>query len=154
MIQEVNPRFVKKSNERTLPLFERDSARSLKVDEPEILPPVHLYKKKGPKFPEGFSTMHPTGNAKEYEKCMQEYKVWSVTRMLGSGAQNKNVPAFGGFVTATGKAAHSSIKTGLFRSPKKIVPKTTEQNRMMKCCCKALEYAAAKYNKTEPPRTA
>ena len=59
MIQEVNPRFVKKSNEHTLPLLKWDSARSLKLDEPEILPPVYLYKKKGPKFPEIFSTMHP-----------------------------------------------------------------------------------------------
>ena len=68
--------------------------------------------------------------------------------------EKNSTPNIKTFVTATGKAAHSSIKTGLFRSPKKIVPKTTEQNRMMKCCCKALEYAAAKYNKTETPRTA
>ena len=103
MIQEVKPRFVKKTNERTLPLFKQDLARSLKVDEPEILPSVHLHKKKGPKFPERFSTTHPIENAKEYEKCLQEYKVWSVTLMLGSGAWNKNVPAFGRFVSATGK---------------------------------------------------
>ena len=103
MIQGVKPRFGKKTNERTLPLFKRDSARSLKVDEPEILPSVHLHKKKGPRFPERFSTTHPIENAKEYEKCLQEYKVWSVTRMLGSGAWNKNVPAFGRFVSATGK---------------------------------------------------
>ena len=47
--------------------------------------------------------MHPTENAKEYENFSQEYILWHVTLMLGIGAQNKNVFAFGGFVSATGK---------------------------------------------------
>ena len=46
-----------------LPLYERDSsARSSKVEEPDPLAPIHLYKKKGSKFPEGFSVTLPPEN--------------------------------------------------------------------------------------------
>ena len=76
MIQELKDGY-EPSTTRTLPLYERyDSARSSKVEEPDPLAPIHLYKKKGPKFPEEFLVTHPPENELAYTKGLDEYRLW------------------------------------------------------------------------------
>ena len=103
MIQEIKPGFDSKSQERTLPLFERNKARSSQLETPETLAPLHIYNRVGPKFPDGASFVPPDKNDDEYTKCMQEYRVWVLARVVGSGGQKQTVPGFGGFISATGK---------------------------------------------------
>jgi len=64
MIQEVKPGFGVNNKDRTLPLHKRSTSRSLKVDTPETLAPIHIYSRVGPKFPEGAVFTPPTVNRK------------------------------------------------------------------------------------------
>jgi len=48
MIQELKPGYCATSSERTLGVYQRTKARSLKVDEQECLPPTALTKRCGP----------------------------------------------------------------------------------------------------------
>lgn len=102
MIQEVKPGFDATIQDRTLPLYQRSKTRSLKVDTPETLVPVHIYSRVGPKFPDGAVFSPPTENSEVYSKCIQEYRVWSLARVVGSSGEKQPVPGFGGFISATG----------------------------------------------------
>ena len=103
MIQEVNPGYDSTTQPRRhLPLYKRTNTRSLKLETPEILAPVHIYGRVGPKFLEGADFSPPTANNEVYAKCLQEYRVWSLVRVLGSSGDKQLVPAFGVFISATG----------------------------------------------------
>ncbi len=101
MIQEVKPGFDATNQDRTLPLYERSQTRSLKVDTPETLAPVHIYSRAGPKLPEGTVFTPPTINRDVYLNCLQEYRVWSLARVVGSSGEKQLVPGFDGFISAT-----------------------------------------------------
>ena len=60
MIQETKSGYVA-TPERKIPLYQRSRSRSLKTGTPEILAPVHLYNRVGPKFPQDavFTPPHP-----------------------------------------------------------------------------------------------
>ncbi|XP_049455367.1 uncharacterized protein LOC125902797 isoform X2 [Epinephelus fuscoguttatus] len=109
MIQEVKPGF-KTTQERMLPLKAKENNRSLKVDTQNTLPPLHIYNRVGPKFPDGTVLIPPVENDTVYKECLMEYRVWILLRMMGSSG-NQPVPAFGGFISATGTkpARKSSI---------------------------------------------
>ncbi len=100
MIQELKPGF-QITAKRTLPLYDRAKSRSLKVDPPEILPPLSLYSRVGPKFPDGAVFTPPVENDRVYDESLNKYRVWLLARMVGSSGKQP-VPAFGGFVSATG----------------------------------------------------
>ena len=100
MIQELKPGF-KSTPERTLPLYDQAKSLSLKVDTPETLPPLFLYSRVGPKFPDGAVFTPPEENDMVYEASLKEYRVWFLARIIGSSGKQP-VPAFGGFVSATG----------------------------------------------------
>lgn len=102
MIQEVKPGFDATNQDRTLPIYKRNKMRSLKVDTPETLAPVHIYSRVGPKFPEGAVFTPPIENNEVYSKCIQEYHVWSLARVVGSSGEKQLVPGFGGFISVTG----------------------------------------------------
>ena len=102
MIQEVKPGFDVTNQDRKLPVYMRSKTRSMKVDTPETLAPVVIYSKTGPKFPEGAVFTPPTSNDEVYSKCVQEYRVWTLVRVVGSSGEKQIVPGFGGFVSATG----------------------------------------------------
>ena len=110
MIQEVKCGFDITSQYRTLPLYKRSKTRSLKVGTPETLAHVHLYSRVGPTFPEGAVFTPPTINSEVYSKCLQEYRVRSLARVVGSSGEKQIVPGFGGFISATG-AKHSQKST-------------------------------------------
>lgn len=101
MIQEVKPGF-EGNNERTLPMYERSTTRSLKIDTPETLAPLHIFSRAGPKFAEGAVFTPPTTNIGVYSKCIQEFNIWSLARVVGSSGEKQLVPGFGGFISATG----------------------------------------------------
>lgn len=101
MIQETNPGF-ERLRGRTLPQYERSKdVRSYKVDTPETLPEVTIYTRVGPKFPKEASFSSCEENDKIYDSSMQEYYAWLICRMVGSDGKQL-VPAFGGFISATG----------------------------------------------------
>ena len=100
MIQETKP-GIEHNQERTMPLFDRSKTRSLNTETPETLPPVHLYTKVGPKFPDGAVFTPPEEITHVYEGCFREYRLWFICRMVGSNG-TQPAPAFGGFVSATG----------------------------------------------------
>jgi len=102
MIQEVKPGFHATNRDRTLPLFERSKAHTQKVDMPKTLAPVHIYSRVGPKFPEGAVFTPPIINIQVYSRCIKEYHVWLLARVVGSSGQKQLVPGFGGFISATG----------------------------------------------------
>ena len=43
IIQEIKPGFDVNVKNRTLPIYKQSTARSLKVDTPETLAPIHIY---------------------------------------------------------------------------------------------------------------
>ena len=87
MIQEVKPGFSTTNQDRTLPLYERNKNRSIKVDAPETLAPVHIYTRVGPRFPQGAVFTPPEENSEVFSKCIQEYLVWLFVRVVGSSGQ-------------------------------------------------------------------
>lgn len=99
MVQEVKPGF--ESNKvRMLPIIDKSKQRSLKVDTPETLPPLH-FPRVGPKFPDGSSFTPPAENDVVFAAKMKEYYVWLLTRYIGSNRE-QSVPGLGGFTSATG----------------------------------------------------
>ena len=102
MIQEVKPGFAVSNKERTLPIYKRNTTRSLNVDAPETLAPLHIYNRVGPKFPEGAAFTPPAINIGVFSKCVQECQIWSLARVVGSSGEKQLVPGFGGFISATG----------------------------------------------------
>ena len=101
MIQEVKSGY-SATDERVHPVYKRDMKRSLKVDTPETLAPVHIYNRTGPKLPEGATFTPPPENNVEFSKALREYEIWLMTRVAGSKGVKQIVPGFGGFISATG----------------------------------------------------
>lgn len=101
MIQEVKP-GLEKNHERIIPLHNRTKTRSLQVDTPQTLAPVHIHNRVGPKFPAGAVFSPPTENEQVYELCTMQHRLWLLARVVGSSARKQVVPGFGGFVSATG----------------------------------------------------
>ena len=89
-------------SKRALPLLDRSKTRSLKVDTPETLPPVHVHNRVGPKFPAGASFIPPADVNDEYKTSLQSYYIWLLCRRIGSGLPNQTFPPLGGFTSATG----------------------------------------------------
>ena len=77
--------------------------RSLNVEHPQSLPVVHIYNRDGPKFPLDAPFTPPLENTEQWSTAMLEYHVWILTRTIGSHG-HQQVPAFGGFISATGTA--------------------------------------------------
>ena len=102
MIQEVKPRFDVNVKDRTLPSYKRSTVRSLKVDTPKTLAPIHLYNRVGPKFLTGAVFITPTANSEVYIKCVRVYQLWLLVRVVGSSGEKQLVAGFGGFISATG----------------------------------------------------
>lgn len=101
MIQEVKPGLVTK-HERILPTHSRSKMRSLQVDTPPTLVPVHIHNKVGPKFPAGAVFIPPAENEQVYLSSLTHHRLWLLARVVGSSARKQLVPGFGGFVSATG----------------------------------------------------
>lgn len=89
---------------RKLPIMQHSKLRSLKVETPETLPPVHLYKRTGPTFPAEASFTMPLENQEHYKSALNVYYVWLITRCAGSKLETQCCPALGGFTSATGEA--------------------------------------------------
>ena len=102
MIQEVKSGLDSSQSHRTLPLYERSNTRSLKVDTPETLAPLHIYGRVGPRFPDGAVFTPPPTNDDIYIQSINEYRVWMLARIVGSSGIRQIVPSFGGFISATG----------------------------------------------------
>lgn len=66
------------STERTLHLYDRSKNRSLKLDTPETIPPVTIYTRESPKFPENGSFLPPDDEV--FTASLQEYYVWLMCR--------------------------------------------------------------------------
>ena len=78
MIQEVKSGF-SATDDRVLPVYKRETKRSLKVDIPETLAPVHIYNRTGPKLPEGATFTPPPENNVEFSRALREYEIWLLT---------------------------------------------------------------------------
>ncbi|EDO46758.1 predicted protein [Nematostella vectensis] len=102
MVQETNPELDSENRGRTLPLYKKDTSRSMHVDTPETLAPFHIYNRVGPKLPSGAVFTSPTRNAVVYQQPLREYEVWILAKIIGSKGTKQLVPAFGGLVSATG----------------------------------------------------
>jgi hypothetical protein len=102
MIQELKPGIDATDQDRMLPLYKRSKIRSLNVETPKTLAPVHIYNRVGPKFPVGAVFTPPVINSEVYAKCIQEYRIWSLARVVGSSGERQLMPGFGGFISATG----------------------------------------------------
>ena len=100
MIQEVKHRF-DTNQDQTLPIYKRSNTHSLQVDTPETLAPVHIYRRVGPKFPERAVFTPPAINSEVYSRCIQEYCVWLLARVVGSSGEKQVVTGYVGFISAT-----------------------------------------------------
>ena len=74
---------------------------SLLIDTPMSLPALYIYNRTGPTMPGGSTFTPQIDNDAEWEKAMKEY-LWVRCRMIGSSGKQP-MPAFGGFISATGK---------------------------------------------------
>ena len=68
----------------------------------ESLPRVHIYKQVGPRFVENAVFKPPERNIEMYLKCLQEYQVWMLTRVIGSSETKQISSVFAGFISCTG----------------------------------------------------
>ena len=102
LIQETKLGTTVNTQQRTLPSL-RSETRSLRFNTPETLAPVHLYNKVGPIFPKDAGYISSEKNNAYFVNSMQNYYAWLFIRFIGSQQSFQTVPAFGGFVSATGK---------------------------------------------------
>lgn len=63
----------------------------MKIDTSETLAPVRIYGRVGINFPEGTVIAPSIFNNEVYAKCINEYRVWSLARVVGS---NKHIVTF------------------------------------------------------------
>ena len=98
-VLDIKPGF-ESGKARLLPIIDKSQQRSLKVDTPETLPPLH-FTRVGPIFPDGSSFSPPAENDSVYTAMMQDYYVWLFSRYIGSNGKQL-VPGQGGFISATG----------------------------------------------------
>ena len=68
------------STERTIPKLSRTGDRSLKVDTPNVLAPLTIYNRTGPKFPEDAVLSPPVENDAEYTARLKDILVWFICR--------------------------------------------------------------------------
>ncbi|KAH3861543.1 hypothetical protein DPMN_024475 [Dreissena polymorpha] len=68
MVQEVKPGFVATHSDRTLNVYERSKARSLKADGNQSLPPLTIPQRCGPRFPKGAVFTPRSENYESYLK--------------------------------------------------------------------------------------
>ena len=99
MLQEVKPGF-ETSKTRTLPTIDKSHKRSLKMDTPETLPPLH-FTRVGPPFSQGTIYTPPAEIVMVHVTEMRKYFVWLFSRYIGSSGKQP-VPGLGGFTSATG----------------------------------------------------
>ncbi len=85
MLQEIKPGLAS-SKARLLPILDKSQQRSLKVDTPDTLPPLH-FTRVGPTFPSGSSFSPPAENDSVYAALMQEYYVWLFSRYIESNGK-------------------------------------------------------------------
>ena len=102
MVQEVKPGFVATHSDRTLNVYERSKARSLKADGNQSLPPLTIPQRCGPRFPKGAVFTPRSENYESYLKALLEYRLWSVVRIVGSSGDRQIYPGFGDFISMTG----------------------------------------------------
>ena len=77
MLQEVK-QCTSNENERLLPYHRRESKtkkRAYHVNNPEVLPPVNIYTRSGPKFSQNSSFEHPSENQDIYDARLQDYYI-------------------------------------------------------------------------------
>ena len=68
------------SIDRTHPLTKRTKERSLKIDAPKVLPPVTLYSREGPQFPDNAVLTPPPENDVAFDSCANEHLIWFISR--------------------------------------------------------------------------
>ena len=86
MLQEVKHRL-QSPGECTLPEYERDTKNkkiSYKVSVLDRLPPLTIYNRAGPKFPEDASFISPRGNILEFNVSLLKYFFPLFCRWLSS----------------------------------------------------------------------
>lgn len=113
IMQETRP-GCSKSGGRTLPILEHSKLRSLKVEAPETLPPLHLYSRDGPKFPTEASFDLPLENEEHYSTSLCRYYIWLLTRHICSHSGQQHCPALGGFTSATGEPPQTKTTINYF----------------------------------------
>ena len=69
----------------------RLKSQSLKVDTPETLPPLFLYSRVGPKFPDGAVFTPPEENDMVYEASLKEYRMWFLAWIIHSCQPPKKI---------------------------------------------------------------
>ena len=62
--------FELSNKERTLPVQKKGTSRSLKVDTPETVAPIHIFSRVGPKFPKKAVFPPLTVNSEVYITCI------------------------------------------------------------------------------------
>ena len=104
MIQEVKIRYdiEQRRQSRTLPIYQCSKASSFKTNKPEFLPRVHIFKNVGPRFVENTIFKPTESNIEMYLECLQEYRVWMLTREMESREKRQISPGFAGFISCTG----------------------------------------------------
>ena len=88
------------AEDSTQPSIPKTRKRSLHLDSPAPLPPFYITNKKGPSM-DPHNIQQPQANETSFQEALKIYIAWILCRVAsGNGAQQ--VPAFGGFVSATG----------------------------------------------------
>ena len=77
------------------------------------LPALHIYNRTGPTMPGGSTFTPQTYNDEQWEKAMKEYRLCVLCRMIGSSGKQP-MPAFGGFISATGKTPDKKSTIGYY----------------------------------------
>ena len=103
MIQEINPPSETRQcvRPRVLPTIEKTKLRSLHIDVPSSLQPLH-FSRVSPHFPERYMSTERPENLISMRLSLLEYYIWQLSRYLQQGDQQ--IPPFGGFISATGRS--------------------------------------------------
>ena len=99
MVQEVKQGY-ESSKDRKLPVIPKAKQRSLQVETPEMLTPLH-FTRVGPSFPEDSSFTPPHENDQVFDQNAAVYYIWFFSRYIGSSGKQP-IPGLGGFTSATG----------------------------------------------------
>ena len=66
-----------------------------------VLTKSSYLQKVGPTFVENAVVKPPESNIEMNLKCLQEYRVWMLTRVIGSSETTQICPVFAGFISCT-----------------------------------------------------
>ena len=99
-----------------------------------VLTKSSYLQKVGPRFLENAVVKPPESNIEMNLKCLQEYRVWMLTRVIGSSEATQISPVFAGFISCTGVKPQRKSTIGHFTPITNPFTKYSNVEELLRVC--------------------